>query len=106
LQKAADKRRDISQPFRKLCSSSIPNDSLLLRMDSPALADMRPSVPPHVAAAGSETPHDRGADHTAVTRNINPLTSEIEDLGEHHIEFAQYRTLNRSGYGVPARSGP
>ena|SRR6516162_1284318 len=60
----------------------------------------------HVAAAGSETPHDRGADHAAVTRNVNPLTREIEDLGEHHIDFAQHRTLSRSGYGVPARSGP
>ena len=46
----------------------------------------------HVAAAGSETPHDRGADHAAVTRNVNPLTSKVEDLGEHHIDFPQYRT--------------
>jgi hypothetical protein len=28
----------------------------------------------------------------AVTRNVNPLTREIEDLGEHHIDFSQYRT--------------
>jgi hypothetical protein len=60
----------------------------------------------HVVAAGSETPHDRGADHAAVTRNLDPLISEIEDLGEHHIDFPQYRTLNRSDYGVPARAGP
>jgi hypothetical protein len=58
-----------------------------------------------VAAAGSETPHDRGANHAAVTRNVNPLASEIEDLGDHHIDFPQYRTLSRSGYGVSARPG-
>ena len=34
----------------------------------------------HITAACTETPHDRGADHPAVTRNVNPLTSEIEDL--------------------------
>jgi hypothetical protein len=60
----------------------------------------------YVAAAGSETPHDRGANHAAVTRNVNPLTSEIEDLGEHQIDFAQCHALSRSGYGVPARTGP
>jgi len=60
----------------------------------------------YVAAAGSEPPHDRGSDHAAVTRNVNPLTSEIEDLSERHIDFAQHRTLNRSDYGVPARIGP
>src|SRR5262245_42185583 len=60
----------------------------------------------HVAVAGSETPHDRGTDHAAVTRNVDPFTSEIEDLGEHHIDFPQYRSLSRGGYGVPARSAP
>jgi len=60
----------------------------------------------HFAVAGSETPHDRRADHAAVTRNVNALTSEIEDLGRHHIDFAQHCTLNRNGYGVPARTGP
>jgi hypothetical protein len=46
----------------------------------------------HVATAGSETPHNRGANDAAVTHNVNPLTREIEDLGEHHIDFSQYRT--------------
>src|SRR5439155_26203153 len=60
----------------------------------------------YVATAGSETPHDRRSHHAAVTRDVNPLTSKIEDLGEHHIEFVLYCTLSRSGCGVPARTGP
>src|SRR4051812_45909986 len=37
----------------------------------------------HVAAAGHETTHDRGADHAAVTRNVNSLIRKIKDLGDH-----------------------
>src|SRR4051812_7674630 len=37
----------------------------------------------HVTAAGHETTHYRGADHAAVTRNVNSLIGNIKDLGGH-----------------------
>jgi hypothetical protein len=37
----------------------------------------------HVAAVGNEAAHDRGADHAAVTRNVNSLPDKIKDLGGH-----------------------
>jgi hypothetical protein len=36
-----------------------------------------------VAVAGSETAHDRGADHAAVTRNVNSPPGKIKDLRGH-----------------------
>ena len=58
----------------------------------------------HVAAAFGQTAHDRGTDHAAVTCNVNPLISEIEDLGVHDIDF-RHIALSRRGCGGSAHSG-
>ena len=59
----------------------------------------------HIAAAVGETAQDRGTDHAAVTRNVNPLIREIKDLGVHHIDFPPFRTLSRRGCGGSAHPG-
>src|SRR5205807_1316280 len=46
-----------------------------------------------VAVAANETAHDRGADHAAVTRNVNSPPGKIKDLRGHHTDLSQISIL-------------
>src|SRR5262249_37013888 len=52
-----------------------------------------------VAVAGNETAHDRGADHAAVTRNVNSPPGKIKDLRGHHIDLSE---VALSSISIPA----